>query len=239
MAWVKLYTDILDDRKFKRARRDGHTKLGLFPWVLAFAKDANDGGRLTVGGVAAEPEDLASCIPDDDATPEAVAACLASCEAIGVLSREPDGTLKLTKWDDRQAKPSDSKSAIRERVKRHRDRRKSTKNEGQKRGVTPVKRVTAVTVTPPSNAGVTRYEIVKESNSVTPCNATEQKYPTGTTECNGVSVPPTGRAGGAPVGPGCNAVGNSDRPPILVEPTTAEREAASRRAAELRELEGA
>ena len=174
MAWAKIHGDILGDPKLMRAARQGHQGLQLLPWLIAFAKQANDQGRLTVGGQPVEPADLVPLIPG---TNEAdIAQCLASATAIGVLITDPDGALRLAKWEDRQAKPSDSREAIRARVRRHRERRKGSRKPPQsepQKDVTPHPRYGALHVTPdvtPSGA---------LQPPVTPCNATEKRNPTG------------------------------------------------------------
>jgi hypothetical protein len=123
MAWAKLDTDILCDPKLMRAARKGAKGLHLLPWLIAFAKEADDEGRLTVGGEPAEPEDIADLIPG--VTPRMVAECIDSLSRIKVLV--PDGgALKLAAWERRSgAKPSDSKEAIRERVTAHRERKRN------------------------------------------------------------------------------------------------------------------
>lgn len=122
MAWAKLHTEILGDPKLMRAARKGARELVFLPWLIAFAKQADDSGRLTVGSEPAEAADIAPLIPG--ATTKAVALALASLETIGVLARDDDA-LRFTRWDVRsESKPSDSPSAIGERVKRLRDKKR-------------------------------------------------------------------------------------------------------------------
>jgi hypothetical protein len=124
MAWAKLHTDILGDPKLMRAARKGGRELVYLPWFIAFAKLADDGGRLTVGGEPADPVDISDLIPE--ATARRVSTALKSLEAIGVLLRDNDGALRFARWDVRsEAKPSDSPSAIAERVKRHREKQRN------------------------------------------------------------------------------------------------------------------
>lgn len=125
-SWVKLHTDILGDVKLMRAARKGATDLELTPWLIAFAKLAEDGGRLTVGGEAADPEDIAALIPGIEAA--RVASCMIGLQAAGILERETDGVLRFAAWERRaEAKPSDSKEAIRQRVTAHRERTRRAK----------------------------------------------------------------------------------------------------------------
>jgi hypothetical protein len=118
MAWAKLHTDILGDPKLMRAARKGARHLYLLPWLFAFAKAAEDDGRLTVNGTAIEPEDLVPLIPG--AGIRSIRACLLEAEEIGVLVRDPDAALRLTSWEKRSGKPSDAPESVRERVARHR-----------------------------------------------------------------------------------------------------------------------
>lgn len=125
-SWLKLHVDILDDPKLMRARRHGYEQLVLVPWLFAFAKRANDNGRLSVGGAAAEPEDLVHGIPDDISI-EAMRTALASCLNIGVLVEDPDGVLRFANWHVRQGKPTESAEAWRVRKQRQRTRQKLAK----------------------------------------------------------------------------------------------------------------
>lgn len=124
MAWAKLHTDILGDPKLMRAARKGAKGLQLTPWLIVFAKQANDGGRLTVGEDAAEPADIAVLIPG--ATARAVADCQASLMAIGVLVTDPDGALRFAQWERRSgAKSYDPPEKVKERVRQFRDRNRN------------------------------------------------------------------------------------------------------------------
>jgi hypothetical protein len=139
MAWAKLHTDILGDPKLMRAARKGAKGLHLLPWLIAFAKQADDEGRLTVGGEPADAVDIAALIPG--ATPRMVADCLESLERIGVL--EPsggDGAVHLAAWERRSGtKPSDSKDAIRDRVTAHRDRKRNAEDETPSNALHPAR----------------------------------------------------------------------------------------------------
>jgi hypothetical protein len=89
--------------------------------LLAYAKRADDDGRLSVNGEPMEGEDLAQSIPGVFA--EAVETCLRELEEIGVLVRDGDDVLRFAAWERRAAgKPSDARSAIAERVRRSRQR---------------------------------------------------------------------------------------------------------------------
>jgi hypothetical protein len=159
MGWVKLHDDILSDPKLMRAARSPHGQgLVLLPWFLAFASKAADRGRLSVGLVPAEPEDLAYQIPG--VTAAQVESALLALVAIGVLKADEDGCLMFAKWESRQAKPSTSKSAIRDRVAKHRNKKKGSNTPKALQGVTP-----------PVTEGVTE----PEKADVTPCNATDKK----------------------------------------------------------------
>jgi hypothetical protein len=123
MAWAKLHTDILGDPKLMRAARKGARELVFLPWLIAFAKEADDNGRLSVGGEPAEPADIADLVPG--ATRKMITEALKNLEQIGVLHRDRDGFLCFSAWERRSgAKPSDSVEAIRERVAAHRQRRR-------------------------------------------------------------------------------------------------------------------
>jgi hypothetical protein len=166
MAWAKLYTDILGDPKLMRAARKGLKGIEFLPWLIAFAKEANDDGRLSVGGEPAEPADFAELIPC--ATRKNITDCLKSLEKIGVLSRETEGNasksdsfLRFSAWERRSGvKPSDSPSAISERVQRHRERAKNAQPQS----------LPAVTPEPPA-----AQEGDGNALQGVSCNATEEK----------------------------------------------------------------
>lgn len=123
VAWAKLHTDIIGDEKLLRAARKGAKHLHWLPWLIAVAKRAEDGGRLTVGGEAADPEDIAPLIPGG--TVKSIAGCLSELEAIGVLCRDTDNALAFANWERRSGgKPSDDPDHIRDRVKRFREKKK-------------------------------------------------------------------------------------------------------------------
>ena len=121
MAWVKLHTDILGDPKLMRATRKGARHLVLLPWIIAFAKHADDDGRLTVNSEPAEPDDIAQLIPG--ATRTQVKNCLEELKSIGVLV-EDGSVLTFSRWDVRAGRASDSKDATRERKRQQRLRSK-------------------------------------------------------------------------------------------------------------------
>ncbi len=122
--FAKLWTDILSDPKLLRAARKGAKHLHLLPWLIAFAKLADDNGRLSVNGEPAEPEDIADGIPC--VTPRQVAQCIAELEQLGILVlSEGDDVVRFATWEQRnRAKKSDSAEAIRDRVAKHRKRKR-------------------------------------------------------------------------------------------------------------------
>jgi hypothetical protein len=128
MPWLKLHTDILGDLKLKRAVRGGLRELELLPWLMAFAKHADDDGRLTVGGAPATPEEIAELLPG--VKPKRVATCIASAEAIGILAPDFDGAMRFVNFARRQGHPSDSREEVAKRVARYRDKRKASGNDG-------------------------------------------------------------------------------------------------------------
>jgi hypothetical protein len=139
--FAKLWTDVLGDEKLMRAARKGSRNVHWLPWLIAFAKRADDNGRLTVNGEAAEPVDIANLVPNS--TPRAVAAACTELIDIGVLVRHDDGVLAFSQWEKRAGgKPSDTPDAVRTRVHRHRAARKKPPPNGSDvtRSVTPVTR---------------------------------------------------------------------------------------------------
>jgi hypothetical protein len=163
MTWGKLHDDILADPKLMRAGRKGAMHLFVLPWLIAFAIKAADHGRLSVGEDPAEPEDIADQIPC--VTAMQVAGALSELEAIGVLSEDPDGCPRFTKWEDRQAKPSSTKTAVLERVHKH--RAKVKRAASKERNTTPALQG----VTGSDEGGVS----TPGDGAVTPRNATEKR----------------------------------------------------------------
>lgn len=119
MAWVKLHTDILSDPKLMRAARKGARHLMLLPWLIAFAKHAEDDGRLSVNGEPAEPDDIANLIPN--CTRNQVKNALDELAGLGILVKD-GGFLAFSRWDVRAGKASDSKEATRDRKRQQRVR---------------------------------------------------------------------------------------------------------------------
>jgi hypothetical protein len=141
--YAKLSTDIIGDEKLMRAyRRYGARHLYVLPWLLAYAKKVEDGGRLTVDGSPAEVEDIAQGMP---IPAKQIAAGMGELEAIGVLERDEDGALRFRAWKKRSGeqepaksrKPSQSPEAIKERVQRFRAKRKREREQGEPPSVTP------------------------------------------------------------------------------------------------------
>lgn len=147
MLWLRLHTDILADPKLMRAAREGAKCLSLTPWLLAFAKQADTGGRLTVGRVPAEPQDIAAMIPGT--TTQTVQGCMNELTAIGVLVADEDKVLRFSRWNARQSKPSTALKAVRERVQKHRSAHRSAPPSGA--GVLPGNAPHRVTPAPDSD----------------------------------------------------------------------------------------
>lgn len=112
--WAKLSVDILGDPKLMRASRKGSKGVEMLPWFIAWAKRAEDGGRLTIDGEPAEISDFLADIPG--ATSRSIEAAISSLIEIGVLQREDDGALTLVRFSKRQyGKPSNTPERTRER----------------------------------------------------------------------------------------------------------------------------
>ena len=131
--YAKLWVDILSDPKLMRARREGAEHLVVLPWIIAFAKRADDDGALTIGGRPAEPEDIARDIPMPRAL-KSVAGCLKELERIGVLVRETD-VLRFASWEVRASEPvpGEPKSSSGERMRRHRLRKRQERQAARDR----------------------------------------------------------------------------------------------------------
>lgn len=158
--FAKLHVDILDDPKLMRAVRKGAKHLHWLPWLIVFAKRADDDGRLTVDGYPAEPDDIARSIPN--ATKKPIAGALRELEQLGVLTRESSGALRFAAWDVRAAgKISDSREAVAARVRAHRERKRKRHNIDGNDG-NALQGVTHVT---PSNATERRAESESERKS--------------------------------------------------------------------------
>ncbi len=158
--WAKLHTEILGEEKFMRAARKGARGLLLMPWLLAVAKRAKDGGRLTVRGEPIEYEDLELVIPG--LTRELLQDALCSLVNVGTLTAV-DGVYQFVNWERRQsrpAKPSDAPEATRERQRKSRSTRLLTPARESSRPVTPMSRPP---VTPRDTGRVTRGDYRHET----------------------------------------------------------------------------
>lgn len=153
--FVKLWTDILADPKLMRAARKGAKSLVLLPWLIVFAKQADDDGRLTVNGQSIEPDDIVNVVPGVNA--KQVVDCLASLVGIGVLVPDDDRALRFANWEERSGKPSDGAEAVNERVKKHRAKKRAERADGNAHE-TPLKRA----VTEIGNATEKELEQEKE-----------------------------------------------------------------------------
>lgn len=120
--FVKLWTDILADPKLMRAARKGAKSLVLLPWLIVFAKQADDDGRLTVNGQSIEPDDIVNVVPGVNA--KQVVDCLASLVSIGVLVKD-EAALRFANWEERSGKPSDGAEAVNGRVRKHRTKKRA------------------------------------------------------------------------------------------------------------------
>lgn len=122
--WAKLYTDILGDPKLMSAARTGATNLELLPWLIAFAKLADCGGRLEINGKRADSRDIAALLPRVRAS--RVKKCESELLAIGVLVADSDGVSRFANWERRSGQvrksPSDTTEATRARKRRSRAR---------------------------------------------------------------------------------------------------------------------
>jgi len=119
--FVKWYLDALSDPVIARAARNGAKKLEMLPWLMAWAKRANDDGRLTINGDPATPLDIAETMSIRPKAGE-VERALAELMAVGLVVRDDDGAFRLSEWSRQSAKPSDSREQTAERKRRQRER---------------------------------------------------------------------------------------------------------------------
>jgi hypothetical protein len=130
--YARLWVDILGDPKLLRAADEGAKNLVILPWLIAWAKRADASGRIETSGKPSNPREIARAIPN--VSPRHVGKSLAELEAINVLERDADGCYRFTAWDYRNSgKTSDSKEAVAERVRKHRERKRRQRagNESQ------------------------------------------------------------------------------------------------------------
>ena len=160
MPFAKLHLEILGDPKLLRAARLGGRGLELTPWLIAFAKAADDGGNLSIGGEPADPADIAVLIPNCNKT--RVKSCLFALETAGVLLRNEEGMYSFAAWEVRAVdKPSDNKEQRAARQRAHRERKRQrrqedTQNASHARNALPVT---------PSNAPEVEVEVEVERKS--------------------------------------------------------------------------
>ncbi len=127
--WFRLYREVLGDRKIARiSKTTGRPKalvIGFWATLLCLASGSDRPGMLLLSeGIPFTVEDLADESGLDLATVETF---LEQMIALQMLTREPDGTLVVTHWEERQFE-SDLSTP---RVQRHRRARPSNAPEAE------------------------------------------------------------------------------------------------------------
>ena len=121
-VWAKLFTDLLDEPKFRRRSNDER-----WAWVATIlcATDSPERGvLLTAPGVPMSIEELADAA---HVAEKAMRGYVERWQTLGMLVVREDGAMSLPHYEPRQRphSPSDEPEAVRERVSRHRERRRN------------------------------------------------------------------------------------------------------------------
>jgi hypothetical protein len=125
--WFRMYREVLGDRKIARiCKATGRPKalvLGVWTVILCLAGQSEQTGKLLISAhIPYTVEDIADETSLDIATVQAI---VDEMIALQMLTREPEGTLVVTHWAERQFESDISTT----RVNRHRQRREATSQE--------------------------------------------------------------------------------------------------------------
>ena len=123
-GWFKLFDEVRHDGKLKRiASRIGvapATARGLWLDLLCFTHELDQDWRLQL--TAKAPLSVADIADELGADRDAAERFICECAALGMLTQTRGGAYLVTNGEKRQAKPSDSPAATRERKQRQRQR---------------------------------------------------------------------------------------------------------------------
>lgn len=116
MPWFRVYSEVLDDRKIKRIRKDtGQGKaiiLGLWISLLSLANESPERGKLLISpGIPYTLEDIAS---ETDIETEILDRLITEFRKLEMING--DGVMEIKNWNNRQFKSDNST----ERVKKSR-----------------------------------------------------------------------------------------------------------------------
>ena len=138
MKWFRLYSEIIRDPKVRRLK--DAAKFGILVGLLALAGESKIRGWVCIEeDMPYELGELAEILM---ATPEKITETISDLQKLRIIQVDDDGIIKFPNWDKRQYdKSSDRPEAVRERVKRHREKKKSVSPVECNANVTPLKRV--------------------------------------------------------------------------------------------------
>lgn len=137
MKWFRLYSEIIHDPKVRRLK--DAAKFGVLVGLLALASECKIRGWVCIEeDMPYELDELAEILM---ATPEKISETISDLQKLRIIQVDDDGIIKFPNWDKRQYdKPSDRPDAVRERVKRHREKKKNVSPAECNADVTPLKR---------------------------------------------------------------------------------------------------
>lgn len=137
MKWFRLYSEIVHDPKVRRLK--DAAKFGILVGLLALAGESKVRGWVCIDeDMPYELDELAEILM---ATEDKISETISELQKLRIIQMGEDGIIKFANWEKRQYdKPSDSPEAVKERVKRHREKKKSVSTNECNADVTPLKR---------------------------------------------------------------------------------------------------
>ena len=118
--WLKLWTEWIHDPKILALTL---AEAGAWCKVLTLAQELQAGGHLVRGsGNPLSLEEIATCLHVNNADISVFSSMFTKMEKEGSISRE-DGIFTVVNFEERQSlTPSETKDAVRERVRRYREK---------------------------------------------------------------------------------------------------------------------
>jgi hypothetical protein len=118
--WIKLYTETLHDPKIARC-----TPAEKWCWIGLLLLAGESGRQGAIEITSGEPYTIAELTRLLDLDQKTMHEALSKFHRLRMVSTAPGGTIHITNWEKRQAKPADAPERVRERVRDYRARRRA------------------------------------------------------------------------------------------------------------------
>ncbi len=128
LPWIKMWLEALDDPKLTRMSL---AERGAWWGILKLAGKCNAGGKLVSGGEGLGIDDIADALHIKTGEErQALESVIVKMEKRGSLKWNENHILTVVHWEERQRVPPSARpEAIAERVRRHRERQKTSEGE--------------------------------------------------------------------------------------------------------------